>query len=160
MFRIESLSVGSLCFTVDVNVGRNMRPRVVANRNKSNSNNGSRGRRPSPGDNCVGKTPSELPTVLPDFAKGDKCAAGSDERVWRFRPPPRGLTANEYTLCDRYVIRCYSTPTEAEGLGNFIVCWTAEAARPQRRWLLRHLKLSGPCLVANQDCTAQKCSES
>jgi len=25
----------------------------------------------------------------------------SDERKWQFRPPPRGLTPNEYVLCHR-----------------------------------------------------------
>ena len=25
----------------------------------------------------------------------------SDDRKWQFRPPPRGLTPNEYVLCHR-----------------------------------------------------------
>ena len=32
-----------------------------------------------------------------------QCSIGdiSDERKWQFRPPPRGLTPNEYVLCRR-----------------------------------------------------------
>ena len=44
-------------------------------------------------------------TVDVDASSGTaKCNSGdiSHDKKWEFRPPPRGLTPNEYILCHRY----------------------------------------------------------
>lgn len=42
-----------------------------------------------------------LQTVLSDKSDCSNVEYDIDERKWKFRPPPRGLTPTEYVLCHR-----------------------------------------------------------